>query len=118
MPNPAHRWGWVSVDGQKEDGEIPISCTPEQVSLIPCLCNIPRVWLHVSPGGCTAWWGCAQAALSGMIKTDSGFPESILIQNEICEPEGGEHNTSVFVHHLNGPLELLCGLVRPEELML
>lgn len=29
--------------------------------------------------------------LSGMIRKDFWFPESVLIQNEICEPESVEH---------------------------
>lgn len=73
-----------------EDREIPISCIPEQASVIPCSCNIPGVLLHVS-WVCRDWWGGAQAALPGMMKTDRWFRQSVLIQTEICEPEVSEH---------------------------
>lgn len=39
----------------------------------------------------------------GSIKTDFGFPESVLIQNEICKPEAlDEHLNKCFLTLLEG----------------
>lgn len=54
----------------------------------PCAAKAPvPAQLHTFPGGCSVLGVLPELLCSGTVKTGFAFPESVLIQNEICKRE-------------------------------